>query len=169
MAKKKETLQGILKDIPKRWQDLFRPRINGRTPEGINQWKTIRKYAKKNKKKLGLLESLVINIDGKSLSEILNVEPFDYQRDVDGVQCLCSENLSKEVYIMEVQGRAVKGGKESQIHAKIRNKVPLSKVDRKAHGLFFLGSTCYRRFNEILSDFNMKDVESRKKKERKRT
>jgi hypothetical protein len=166
MVKKKETLKTILKSIPRKWQDLFRPRINGRTTEGLNQWKTIRKYVKRDKKKLGLMESLVVNIDGKSLSEILNVEPFDYQTDVEGVQCLCSEDLSREVYVMEIEGRAAKGGKESQMHAKIRNKVPLSKIDRKSHGLFFLGSTCYRRFDKILSDFDIEDTESKKRKQR---
>jgi len=143
-------LADIIKNIPKRWVELVQDKIDGRTTEGRNAWEALERYHKtKDTKKRGLLENLLVLFDGRFM-DIINAEPEDYQESVEG-RCACGEGLSKEVYLMRIRGRAVKDGKESQIIAKIKDMISLSATDLSAHGLYMLGSTCYKDIDHLLN------------------
>lgn len=169
MAKKqkKESLQDILDEIPERWVELVKDKVDGRTKEGIGFWKALRSYHRtKDTKKRGLVENLLVLFDGR-IMDIVNAEPIWYQEHVK-TRCACGEEIEREVYLMKIKGRAIKDGKESQIITKIKNQTSLSAEDLKAYGLFFLGSTCQGNFSDLISyygqDMEEKVTESRKKK-----
>ena len=75
-------------------KEILKQRIDLRTEWGKNALKTINSYYKRNaSSKLSLLKSLVTYIGDKSLDETLNVEPVDYQTNVEA-RCICGKGLS---------------------------------------------------------------------------
>ncbi|MBW2966564.1 hypothetical protein KY342_05660 [Candidatus Woesearchaeota archaeon] len=143
-------------------------RVDRRTDWGKEAWKTIEKYDKANDtSKLSLLKGLSIEFPERSFVEVLNVDPVDYQRNVKA-RCVCGQGLSKEAYRMRIRGVSRKGGMESQVHGKIRDKVPVSGVTRKSNVEFLLGKDCYAHFPDLLSDFGYKDMKKTVKEGKKR-
>jgi hypothetical protein len=149
-------------------KELLKERIDLRTEWGKNALKTIDSYYRRNaSSKLSLLKSLITYIGDKSLDEVLNVEPVDYQTNVEA-RCVCGKGLSKEMYRMRLKGHVTEESPAYQVVEKIRAKKPF----RKRIEEFILGSECYNHLPELLYDFgfyNLKRTITERKKKNKET